>query len=168
MYYIGNPFNEIVPVTLKKSSAGQPVLCFTTSPYFQLYTSVRAFVCTTHRGEKTRVTLAILSKSTYQSFSVTSDYIDFYAHAFTLTSACVRGWGGREEGRRVEGVGSTGVVRSIRTSHRSIGAYVPSGESREITVRNTHRLYIDLKKKYSRLEDTSHARPIAVRINATS
>lgn len=57
------------------------------------------------------------------------------------------GMGGREEGRRVEGVGSTGVVRSIRTSHRSIGAYVPSGESREITVRNTHRPYIDPKKK---------------------
>lgn len=76
--------------------------------------------------------------------------------------------GGREEGRRVEGVGSTGVVRSIRTSHRSIGAYVPSGESREITVSNTHRPYIDPKKKYSRLEDTSHVRPIAVCINATS
>lgn len=36
---------------------------------------------------------------------------------------------GTKGGSEVEGVGNTGVVRSIRTSHRSIGAYVPSDES---------------------------------------
>lgn len=38
--------------------------------------------------------------------------------------ACRRGrLEGRKGGSEVEGVGNTGVVRSIRTSHRSIGAY---------------------------------------------
>lgn len=32
------------------------------------------------------------------SFSATNDYVDFCAHAFTLTSACVPRGGGREEG----------------------------------------------------------------------
>lgn len=32
------------------------------------------------------------------SFSAKNDYIDFYAHAFTLTTACVRGMEGRKGG----------------------------------------------------------------------
>lgn len=61
----------------------------------------------------------------------TNDYVDFLC-ARIYVDIRVRAGGEMEErkgGSEVEGVGNTGVVRSIRTSHRSIGAYVPSGES---------------------------------------
>lgn len=75
---------------------------------------------------------------------------------------------GRKGEGEVEGVGNTGVVRSIRTSYRSIGAYVPSGESqRKIIAYNVGHNYISIEKCFAQNLEINYA-VICFYLNATA